>query len=90
MEPTVTKTFAIYEITFANDLHVDSVKTITGFSPELDNQLWSILKEARWVSDRVLIDGSKNAVPMGSKLFFGFYYYPGEGNDPSFISEWDL
>ncbi len=82
----VSKTFAIYEITFATGLHVDSVKTITGFSPELDNQLGTILKEAHWVSDR----GWKNKVPPGSKLLFGFYYYPAQGKDSSFISEWDL
>ncbi|QRR01400.1 hypothetical protein [Dyadobacter sandarakinus] len=84
------KSFAIYEITFSKDLHVDTVKTITGFTPELDNQLGSILREAHWVSNRILIDGLKNTVPAGSKLLFGFYYYPAQGNDQSFISEWDL
>nr|WP_295921805.1 hypothetical protein [uncultured Dyadobacter sp.] len=85
-----TKTFGIYEITFTKDLRIDTIRTVTGFSPELDNQLISILSEARWVSDRILIDGLKNTVPPGSKLLFGFYYYPAQGNDARFISQWDL
>lgn len=82
--------FAIYEITFASNLHVDSVRTVTGFNAEIDIRLAEILQGARWVSDRILIDGKKNEVPSGSKLLIGFYYYPAQAADESFISEWDL
>ncbi len=86
----LSKTFAIYEITFKRDLQVDTVKTITGFTPDLDSEIAAILQNARWVSDRILIDGQKNSVPPGSKLLFGFYYYPSGGNNLGFISEYDL
>ncbi|WP_031530264.1 hypothetical protein [Dyadobacter crusticola] len=86
----VSKTFAIYEVTFANDLRVDTVQTVTGFNEEVDTRLKSILKEAHWVSSGALINGSIGAVSAGSKLLVGFYYYPAEGNNPSFISEYDL
>jgi hypothetical protein len=51
--------FAIYEITFASNLHVDSVRTLTGFNAEIDSQIAVILRRARWGSDRILIDGKK-------------------------------
>lgn len=86
----ISKSFAIYEITFTSDLQVDIVKTVTGFTPKLDSELTSILKKVRWRSDRILIDGQKNSVPPGSKLLLGFYYYPPERNHPGFISEYDL
>ncbi|MCF0075484.1 hypothetical protein LZD49_33710 [Dyadobacter sp. CY261] len=82
--------FAIYEITFASNLHVDSVRTVTGFNTEIDSRLAEILRGARWVSDRILIDGKKNEVPPGSKLLIGFYYYSPQATDARFISEWDL
>lgn len=85
-----TKSFAIYEVTFARNLHVDSVRTLTGFTPQIDNDIASILKGARWVSNRVLIDGLKNEVPDGSKLLVGFYFYPAESRWANFISQWDL
>lgn len=86
----LTRSFAIFEITFTSNLQVDSVSTITGFYPDLDNKLIAILKESRWVSDRFGNDTSRNQVPAGSKLLFAFYYYPAEGKYPSFISEHDL
>lgn len=86
----VSKSFAIYEITFTRDLQVDTVKTVTGFTPNLDSEIALILKKVRWRSDRILIDGQKNSVPPGSKLLYSFYYYPPERNHPGFISAYDL
>jgi hypothetical protein len=54
-----TPNFAIYEITFTSNLHVDSVRTLTGFNAEIDSQIAVILRRARWGSDRILIDGKK-------------------------------
>ncbi|MGX5854434.1 hypothetical protein ACWKW6_12345 [Dyadobacter jiangsuensis] len=87
---TLTKRFAIYKITFTGNLTVDSVTTVTGFNPTLDGKLVKILKQSRWVSDRLAGDANGNKVPPGSKLLFAFYYYPAEGKDPSFIGEYDL
>jgi len=82
--------FAIFEITFTGNLSVDSVRTISGFNSALDSQLIEILKHSRWVTDRSGFDTNGNEVPPGSKLFFAFYYYPAEGNEQSFISEYDV
>jgi hypothetical protein len=84
-----TKSFAIYEVTFASDLRVDTVKTISGFTADLDEKLSLILRQAHWVSDGIFIDGMKKQVPAGSKLLFGFYYYAGQASFPSLISEWE-
>lgn len=85
-----TRSFAIYEVTFARNLRVDSVRTLTGFTPQLDNDIVSILKGARWVSHRELIGGAKNEVPDGSKLLIAFYFYPAESRWANFISETDI
>lgn len=87
---TLRKRFAIFEITFNGNLTVDSVKTITGFNPALDDKLIEIIKQSRWVSDRIGLDANGNKVPPGSKLLFAFYYYPAEGKYPSFIGEYDV
>lgn len=82
------RTFAIYEITFGNELNVDTIKTVTGFNRELDENLISILKQASWV---VTASPEKPRDKIsGSKLLFGFYYYPALTGYESFISEWDL
>lgn len=83
------KRFAIFEITFAGNLTVDSVRTISGFNTALDNKLIEILKQSRWGSDRLGVDDNGNRVAPGSKLLFAFYYYPAEGKSQSFISEYD-
>lgn len=87
---TLRKRFAIFEITFNGNLTVDSVKTITGFNPALDDKLIEILKQSRWVSDRIGLDANGNKVPPESKLLFAFYYYPAEGKYQSFIGEYDV
>lgn len=87
---TLTRRFAIFEVTFAGDLTVDSVTTVTGFDPALDEKLIEILKQSRWVSDRSGTDVNGHKVPPGSKLLFAFYYYPPEGAGQSFISEYDI
>lgn len=87
---TLKKRYAIFEITFNGDLTVDSVKTISGFSPALDSKLIEILKQSRWVSDRLGLDADGNKVSPGSTLLFAFYYYPAEGKEESFIGEFDV
>lgn len=84
------KSFAIFEITFTDNLTVDSVRTISGFHPALDSQLIEILKHSRWVTDRSGFDTIENKALPGSKLLFAFYYYPAEGIEQSFISEYDI
>lgn len=51
---------------------------------------WGDFAGSSWLSDKILIDGKENEVPSGSKLLLGFYYYPAQATDSSFISEWDL
>nr|WP_295926642.1 hypothetical protein [uncultured Dyadobacter sp.] len=87
---TLTKRFAVFEVTFTGNLTVDSVATISGFNPALDEKLAEILKQSPWVSDRSGKDAHGNKIPPGSKLLFAFYYYPAEGSGSSFISEYDF
>jgi len=87
---SLTKSFAIFEVTFKNNLQVDTVKTITGFRTDLDNKLIAIIKASRWVSDQPVSNAAQNQNSPGSKLLFAFYYYPAQGKYSSIISEYDL
>jgi hypothetical protein len=76
---TLTKSFAIFEITFGGNLKIDSVSTIVGFSPDVDQKLIAVLKQSRWFSS-----------PQDTKFLFAFYYYPAQEKYRSFISEYDF
>lgn len=82
--------FAIYEVTFMSDMRVDTVKTLSGFGPELDQELSLILKQARWGSYSSTAGGQRNQVPPGSEHLVAFYYYPAESTFANFIGEYDL
>lgn len=86
------QSYALYEVTFASDMSVKSVKTVTGFNADLDQQLSDILKNARWGSSIVNTEYNviRNQVPEDSKYIFGIYYYDPEGGYESFLSNYDL
>ena len=89
----LNKTYGLYEITFSSGLLVKSVRKIIGFGDEIDNKLIQILQKSKWVSsqhDSSAHEVIKNHVPDNSKHLVGFYFYPPEKEDPSFVSEYDL
>lgn len=84
------KDFAIFEISFSNDMKVDTITTVTGFYPELDDKLIKILKESRWVRNSYHTETTDSQGQRKNKLLFAFYYYPPEGKHRGFISEYYL
>lgn len=81
----LSKSFAIYEITFGSGRQIDSIQTMSGFTDEVDEQLKSIIETANWIGHDPDPGASK-----GKKRLVAFYYYEAEKNEPSFIGEWDV
>jgi hypothetical protein len=83
----LSKSYGIYEITFATDLTIKSVSEISGFGNLVDQKLIEIIKKTEWSSFE---SGIKNIVPDNSKLLIGIYFYAGEKGNPSFLSQYYL
>ena len=81
------KTFAIYEITFAQDLTIKGVKEISGFNNRVDKELLQILKNSKWSSNNYRL---QDEVPDNSKLLVGIFYYPADKTNKSFLSHYYL
>jgi len=88
----LNKSYAIFELTFGADLIIKSVKQISGFGNDFDNELVKILEKSSWVSSDVKsqYDIIRNTVPEGSKVLVGFYFYNAEKEYKSFVGEYDL
>ncbi|KAA0989169.1 hypothetical protein [Dyadobacter aurulentus] len=82
---SLSKSFAIYEITFGSGRQIDSVRTVSGFTYEIDEKLKTIVKSADWIGHDPDPGASK-----GKKRLVAFYYYEAEKNELSFIGEWDV
>ena len=88
----LSKSYAIFELTFSSDLKLKSLDIISRFENEVDNELVKMLEKSSWLSvdvksQYVII---KDIVPEGSKVLVGFYFYEAEGAYESFVSEHDL
>ena len=78
--------FAVYEIDVNEDLSIDKITARQEFdNAELARRLSRCLREnARINTTR------KKSMPAKTKMFVVYYYYPAEGNDPGFVSRFDL
>ena len=84
----LNKSFALYELIFAEDVTLKSVNVISGFNKKTDDELIEILKISTWKAmERNFI---RKSVPDNSRFKIGFYYYSEEDKYQSFISENDL
>jgi len=88
----LNKSYAVYELTFGENLAIKSVEQISGFGSDVDNELIKMLEKSKWgsidvKSQDVII---KDIVPDGSKVLVGFYFYEADGTYESFLSEYDL
>ena len=81
------KSYAIYEITFSQDLTIKNVTEISGFKNSIDEKLIEIIKTTEWTS---FDKGVKDKVPENSKLLIGIYFYPNEKGNQSFLSQYYL
>lgn len=86
------KGYALYELIFTSNVSVKSIKLIRGFENQIDNELIEILKKADWLSVDMKSEylTIRDHVPEDSKLLVAFYFYPGQKEEKSFISEYDL
>lgn len=84
---TLEKNFAIYQITFQPDLSIKNIEIISGFDDEIDAELLDLIRQVEWTSDH---QGQRDKVPENSRFLLGIYFYPAEGENKSFLSQFYL
>jgi len=78
----LSKSFAIFEITFSDSLQVATARTVSGFTQAVDERLKAIISHANWTG--------RDRHSGGKKQFIAFYYYEAEKGQPSFIGTLDV
>ncbi|MPR33762.1 hypothetical protein [Salmonirosea aquatica] len=78
--------FAVYELDINEDLSIGKITARQAFdNPKLAQLFTEYLRKNARVNNTRL-----KGIPTKSRLIVIYYYYPAEGKDPSFISDFDL
>jgi len=78
------KNFAIYELTFKENLSVKCIKVIEGFNNKIERKIKKFLKKTNWSSTIDLVNNSK--VPKNSKTLV-IIYYKEEKDNKGYVTE---
>ena len=80
--------FAVYQIQINNDLTIRKVKNIKAFqNKDLHNKLGHILKEELKIRT---FNRNITQIEKPTELLLILYYFPKEGSENSFVTNWDL
>lgn len=80
--------FAVYQIQINNDLTIKKVKTIKAFqNKDLHKKLGHTIKEELKIRT---INRNITQIEKPTELLLIIYYFPKEGSENSFVTNWDL
>ena len=82
----LSRDFALFKLTFTSEAKVKNIELLSGFDTELDKKLIHILKSIEW---RGFKNHKQGNVPEGTRFLYGIYYYKQEGDNPSFLSQFN-
>lgn len=80
---SLDKSYALFEIIFAQDFSVKEIIEISGFDHPIDEELKEVLKNTMWTKRRVDKD---KTLQKENRFLIGIYYYKDEQDDSSFLS----
>ncbi|WP_046755266.1 hypothetical protein [Kordia jejudonensis] len=76
--------FAIYEVTFKENLKVKCVQKVRGFQHRIDRKIKKFLKHTEWASR---YKGERNSTPNNSKYLVIIYYGKSKKNSKGYLSD---